>query len=214
MLPSTDAFISQLACPRSFDRGMNINAATLEIPQTVSKRKKASRRTLTIVQEEKLTPSSESESAARKRKSRRKVLLKRTKTSNNLNTPPSLSVKKSSSTTSISSTTKRSSKSTKKRKISRSSTMPGYRTDNGERRGSDVAFNDGLDILLRKSGRDLTKAHPSIIKKEKERMKKRNQDQMYLLSDTVPYSLMQFVEEIHKVSFYIYYYYYTQMCLK
>jgi len=211
MLPSTDAFISQLSGYRSYDRGMNINAATLEIPRTttaVTKRKKVSR-TLTIVQEEKLTKSESESAEPRKRKSRRKVLLKRSKTTHNLNTSPS-SVKKSSSPSTSSSTTtsKRkkasssmmSSTSSKKRKISRSSTMPGYRTDNGERRGSDVAFNDGLDILLSKSGRDLNKVNPSIIKKEKERTKKRNQDQMYLLSDSVPISLMQFVEEIHMES--------------
>lgn len=71
--------------------------------------------------------------------------------------------------------------------------MPGFR------KAKDAVYDDELDILLSKSGRDLSK-NTNFVKVEKERAKKRNQDQMYLQSDSVPLSLMQFVEEIHQVS--------------
>jgi len=190
LMLSSDAFISHLSSYRStmFDRNMNINAATLEIPRTKSVSTPKRKKTKIMVIEEQSNNGPSSTPPQRKKRKRRKVLLKRSQN----NTCSSLSMESSS----ISSTSTKKRKKTPTKRISRSSTMPGFRD---QRRGSDVAFDDGLDILRSKSGRDLSK-NTNFIKTERERSKKKNQDQMYLQSDSVPLSLMQFVEEIHQVS--------------
>lgn len=196
MISSCNAFIPQhLSFFKSssiFDRNISRKVATLGIPPEVTKKaaRRKKRTTSTVIAIEKLDTSEFSSP-----QKRRRAVLKRSKSIR----VKSLSKNSSQSSSLLSSSTckiKRSSTGTRskmqrQKRKPRSSTMPGFR----EKRKSETAFYDAIDLIQSKSDNALPS---SVIKKENEHAKKRSQDQMYMLSDSVPTSLMQFVEEIHK----------------
>ena len=85
-------------------------------------------------------------------------------------------------------------KSTKVKK-SRSSTMPGlaYRSTMRTK-----AYEDGLDIAETKSGKKIRSS--AALEMRSSKVTKRNSEQMYISSASVPDSLIRFVDEIHKES--------------
>lgn len=75
----------------------------------------------------------------------------------------------------------------------RSSTMPGLSYKNTARRKK---YEDGIDIAEQKSGRNIRSNQ--AVKARRKSEPKINSEQMYGASASVPNSLIQFVDEIHK----------------
>lgn len=85
---------------------------------------------------------------------------------------------------------------TMKKPKSRSSTMPGF--ESRQATGRHQAFQDGIKLVEKRTGKDLGKIVNSKSSKSKRR--KANSKAMYAASASVPDSLIQFTNEIHMES--------------
>lgn len=81
--------------------------------------------------------------------------------------------------------------SMKQPRSSRSSTMPGFKTETDRQK----AYRDGIRLVEERTGQRITETDEARRKRRKE-----NGEAMYKNSATVPDSLVQFADEIHKES--------------